>query len=188
MNSYENTVKDIRKNVEGTIDTLGTSANDAAQNAKKGFFETIGQVTRAFNSIRSMDTESVLGQLGLERRRSGVQSVFVFTGGFALGAGTALLLAPTSGSELRAKIAKSITTFLGPDAAQKVETFAANAKDAVEHAKSGAKDAFDSAKTSAKDAFDTAEKTVKSGVSEVQSDVADAKNKTRDHLKGGSLS
>jgi hypothetical protein len=54
--------------------------------------------------------EDVLGTMGLARRRSHVVDNLLFLGaGVAVGAGAALLLAPMSGRETRARIGKEVS-------------------------------------------------------------------------------
>ena len=54
--------------------------------------------------------EDILGTMGLSRRRSHVLENLLFLGaGAAVGAGAALLLAPTSGRETRARIGKEVS-------------------------------------------------------------------------------
>jgi hypothetical protein len=58
-------------------------------------------------AISQIDADSVLGTVGLSRRRSHLlENVGVFAVGALAGAGAALLFAPTSGSETRAKIGR----------------------------------------------------------------------------------
>lgn len=55
--------------------------------------------------LQALDSDDILGTIGLERRRSHVwESVAVFSLGAIAGAGAALLLAPASGRETRAKL------------------------------------------------------------------------------------
>jgi YtxH-like protein len=54
--------------------------------------------------------DDLLGTMGLSRRRSHILENLLFLGaGAAVGAGAALLLAPTSGRETRARIGKEVS-------------------------------------------------------------------------------
>ncbi len=63
---------------------------------------------RAVNAIRHLDVDDVLGIVGLERRSRWAEhllpSLALAAVSAAIGAGTALLLAPTSGAELRRRL------------------------------------------------------------------------------------
>jgi len=183
MSNVESSMKDFKKNLGGAVDDVGESADHAAKTAKKGFLETVGTMGRAFSAIRDMDGDRLLAEVGLERRRSGLQSVLVFSSGFLLGAGAGLLFAPTSGGDLRRKIGRSITTFFGPEIVEKVEHAAEEAKSGVASVVKSAKSTFDHAEKGAMGTLDQAEKGLKNGVSEVRDDFADATSKGRDQTK-----
>ncbi|HEX2735779.1 MAG TPA: YtxH domain-containing protein [Polyangiaceae bacterium] len=58
-------------------------------------------------TISRLDADDVLGTVGLARRRNYLlQDIALMGAGAAIGAGVALLIAPTSGAETRAKIGK----------------------------------------------------------------------------------
>ena len=63
-------------------------------------------------SVQNYGMDDVLGSIGLERRRSAMDRVLPALGwlgvGTAIGAGAALLLAPSSGKELRAKVSHQL--------------------------------------------------------------------------------
>ncbi len=63
---------------------------------------------RLINNIQGVGIDDVLGSVGLERRRSAMDKILPALGyiglGTVIGAGAALLLAPSSGKELRAKV------------------------------------------------------------------------------------
>ena len=74
---------------------------------------TIGSIIGASEAIRAarvFDLDDLLGVIGLERRRSRAERVLpalaVAAVSAAVGAGAALLLAPSSGSELRHRISE----------------------------------------------------------------------------------
>lgn len=63
-------------------------------------------------SIQGFGVDDVLGSVGLERRRSTLDKVLPAVGyvglGTVIGAGAALLLAPSSGKELRDKVSHQL--------------------------------------------------------------------------------
>jgi hypothetical protein len=76
---------------------------------------TLGSMVRArqlARGIQNVGINDALGLVGLERRRSAMEKVLPAVGwlglGTALGAGAALLLAPTSGRELRARVSDQL--------------------------------------------------------------------------------
>ena len=64
--------------------------------------------TAAANALRHLSAEDVLGSLGLTRRHGGFERALSAVGlvavGATIGAGVALMLAPSSGQKLRAQI------------------------------------------------------------------------------------
>ena len=69
-------------------------------------------VRELIKAIESVRLDGVLGSFGLERRPSGLAQVLPAAGlitiSAAVGAGIALLLAPTTGSKLRARLSDGI--------------------------------------------------------------------------------
>ena len=92
---------------------------------------TIGntlEVKRMMNGVRNIEPNDLLHRIGLERRRSTMDSVLpalgFFAVGAAIGAGLAVLFTPSTGSEVRGKIAKAAT-----DAKDKVEGLLASGEE-----------------------------------------------------------
>jgi len=92
---------------------------------KAKFLLSVGSAvlaSRIARSIQSVDADSVLGRVGLARNRSHVAENLAYLGAGALvGAGVALLLAPESGRDTRARIGRKIDE-LGEAAASAVES------------------------------------------------------------------
>jgi hypothetical protein len=65
---------------------------------------------RTLTDLKNMDKDDVLGLLGLETRQRVPIELWLgtFAAGLLVGAGVALLLAPTSGRELRADLKSRI--------------------------------------------------------------------------------
>lgn len=75
------------------------------------------EVKRMMNGVRHIDPDDLLHRIGLERRRSAMDVVLPALGFFAvgalIGAGVAVLVTPSSGPEVRRKIAKAATDAKG---------------------------------------------------------------------------
>jgi len=83
-------------------------------NIKKALW-TIGSLIgaqQAMKAIRRLETNDLLGLVGAERRRSTAHSLLPAVGwvslGAVVGAGTALLIAPSSGEELRQRLSERV--------------------------------------------------------------------------------
>lgn len=79
------------------------------------------EIKRMMNGVRHIDSNDILHRIGLERRHTAMDVILPAVGYFAVGAlvgaGVALLLTPSTGAEVRGKIAKAAT-----DAKDKVES------------------------------------------------------------------
>ena len=76
---------------------------------------TIGSLIgaeQAVNVARRFQADDLLGVIGLQRRRSATQVILPAIGlvtlGAAVGAGVALLIAPSSGAELRQRLSERV--------------------------------------------------------------------------------
>lgn len=78
------------------------------------------EVKRVMSGVRNFEPNDLLHHVGLEQRRSAMDSILpaigFFAAGAAIGAGLAVLFTPSTGKEVRGKIAKAAT-----DAKEKVE-------------------------------------------------------------------
>lgn len=78
--------------------------------------------SRVAKTLQSFEVDDVLGRVGLARNRSHVAENLAFLGcGILVGAGAALLLAPESGRDTRARLSRKIDE-LGEKAASAVES------------------------------------------------------------------
>ena len=59
---------------------------------------------QAAKALRRIDIDDALGYVGLERQKSALPTVALVALSAVVGAGAALLLAPTSGPELRSRL------------------------------------------------------------------------------------
>jgi hypothetical protein len=92
---------------------------------KAKFLLSVGSAvlaSRIARTIQGVDADTVLGRVGLARNRSHFAENLAYLGaGLMVGAGAALLLAPESGRDTRARIGRKIDE-LGEAAASAVET------------------------------------------------------------------
>ena len=87
--------------------------------------------------MRAVELNDVLGVLGLARRRSYVVQNLALLGiGAAVGAGVALLLAPTSGSEARKRLSQGVDK-LSEQAAEKLQQVQEEVSNLGGHATNG---------------------------------------------------
>ncbi len=86
------------------------------------------EVKRVMSGVRNFEPNDLLHHVGLEQRRSAMDSVLpalgFFAAGAAIGAGLAVLFTPSTGAEMRGKIAKAAT-----DAKEKVEGLLASSEE-----------------------------------------------------------
>jgi hypothetical protein len=89
------------------------------------------EVKRVMSGVRNFEPNDLLHHVGLEQRRSAMDSVLpalgFFAAGAAIGAGLAVLFTPSTGKEVRGKIAKAAT-----DAKEKVEGLLASSEEDTE--------------------------------------------------------
>jgi gas vesicle protein len=158
-------------------------------------------VTGIASMLRSLQPDDALGWVGLARRRSPLLSFAVFTAGFAAGAGAGLLLAPTSGAELRKNIFKGLQGLMGDakDVAEKAEAkvekiegkaekMAGKAKDKVEDLAGKAKDKVEDlagkAKDKAEDLADSAKDAARKVEDQVETKAAAATSAVKETFRG----
>ena len=150
---------------KGAVEAAKVGTGHAVTSARSTLMDGVHAVTGIASMLRSLGPDDALGWVGLARRRSPLRSFAVFTAGFAAGAGAGLLLAPTSGADLRKNIFKGLQGLMGDakDVAEKAEAkvekiegkaekLAGKAKDKVEDLAGKAKDKAEDLAGSAKDA------------------------------------
>ena len=174
------TVKDLMDSmVEGstsavdvaksTIDTAKTGTGHAVSSAQSTMMDGVHVVTGIASMLARLTANDALGWVGLSRRRSPLVSLAAFSAGIDAGVGAGLLLAPTSGADLRGAILKNLQGLLGDakDVAKsaeakvekiedKAEDLAGKAKDKVEDLAGKAKDKAETATSEAKNTFNDA--------------------------------
>lgn len=136
----------MKNAIDSTINELKQGAGAAANTAehiadatKGGFGDLLSKLGKAYSVARSFHLDDLVERAGYTRRSSTLGTVLTFTSGFALGAGTALLVAPTSGRKLRRRIASAVKSFVSTDTEEKVEALAKEGDIAMQKLKSVAK-------------------------------------------------
>jgi gas vesicle protein len=172
--------------MNGASHAAGT-AQHALENAKDGtehavasarstVMDGIHAFTSAVTMIRNLGVADALGWIGLERRRSPLAAMGIFSAGFAAGAGAGLLFAPMSGAAMRRKLAKG---FMGVEAEveaevkameHKAEALAGKAKDAVMKAEHAVEHAVEGGADAVKHGVESAAGAVKEGVKHATDD------------------
>ena len=105
---------------------------------------TAAAASRIARSASSLESDDVLGWLGLMRRRSTFwENVALVGAGVVAGAAGALLLAPRSGRETRKRLGESMNR-LGEEAVSKLEEAAEKVSAAKEQVVTGQKPQADS--------------------------------------------
>ncbi len=127
-------------------DLMGTAkegTGQAASSVRSTVLDGVHAITSVAAMLRGLGADDALGWVGLSRRRSPLVTMAIFGAGFAAGAGAGLLLAPTSGADLRRNLMKSVTGLWGQakDVAEKAETRIENLEHQAEDMASKAKDA-----------------------------------------------
>ncbi|NUO50374.1 MAG: YtxH domain-containing protein [Polyangiaceae bacterium] len=90
------------------FDEVRSGAETAAETAREKAGDLAEQASKAFGYLRSLPFEQLLWRIGLERRRSRLYGVGLFTAGLACGAVAGALFAPKAGKDLRATLNRSI--------------------------------------------------------------------------------
>ena len=143
------------RSIANTADDAMDQVKNTAVSAKGNLMDFGTQALKFINTLRVMEMRSadtVLDRIGLQRRESALRPFMWFAaGGLAVGA-VALALAPESGKNLRARVARML------------DKGVAKAKDA----ESKVEDVISDAKKTVTTAAHTAEARVQHGVEEVR--------------------
>jgi gas vesicle protein len=120
------------------------AARDATRDAVKGIRTTALDLARGAADVisiaRGLGLDDALRVVGLRRRRSVMGIAGPFAGGMAVGVAVGLMLAPSSGAELRALVVERFRA-LGDDARGAARDAAEGAREKV-HAATGRVDAI----------------------------------------------
>jgi len=147
----------------------------AVKSARSTFMDGIHAFTSAVTMIRNLGLADALGWIGLERRRSPLASIGIFSAGFAAGAGAGVLFAPMSGAAMRRKLVKG---FMGVEAEVEAEVKAMEGK--AEALAGKAKDAVVKAERTVEHAVVGGAESVKQGVESAASAVKDTVKQATD--------
>jgi hypothetical protein len=130
----------IANSAEHAASQVKEAATHTATRAKGNLMDFGTQVLKFVNNLRVMEmrgADNLLDRIGLQRQKSSLGPVLWFAAGAVTAGSVALVLSPTSGKELRRKIAKFLTTgiddakHLGHDVQAKVEGAVAEVKKSV---------------------------------------------------------
>jgi gas vesicle protein len=117
--------------VGGATGVAAGAATKAALGTRTHVLEAAMGAMSLLKLARAIDADDVLGLVGLmRRRRSPVGSILLIGGGIALGAGIGFLLAPVSGREARAFLARNLG-MIGGKVTDEVETLQGRATEVV---------------------------------------------------------
>ncbi len=103
----------IMSNAKDAAEHATDAIKDTGASAKSSLLDVGVQLMRLFNDARAMESrgvESLLGRVGLQRQQSAAVPVLWFAAGAAVATGATLLLAPTSGAELRKKLSGMLSS------------------------------------------------------------------------------
>ena len=134
---------EMQATAKNLMGSARTNTDHAASSVRSTVMDGVQAVTSLAAMVRHLSANDALGWVGLSRRRSPLGSMAIFGAGFAAGAGAGLLLAPTSGTELRRNLRKSLMGLWGEtkDVAERVETKVQKIEGEAEELVSSAKDA-----------------------------------------------
>ncbi len=130
------------------MNSVISSAKDSAEHAADTIQSDIGgtvkvlvafgtQVLRFYNQARAVEmpgVDNVLHSVGLQRRANPLVPVLLFAAGAAIAGGAALVLAPTSGRELRRKLGVMLTNANKSDLVKTVVKEVKEMEDTIESA------------------------------------------------------
>lgn len=178
---------------KGAVEAARVGTGHAVTSARSSLMDGVHAVTGIASILRNLHADDALGWIGLARRRSPLVSFAAFTVGFAAGAGAGLLLAPTSGAELRKNLFKGLQGLMGDakDVAEKAEArvekiedkaekLAGKAKNKVEDVAGKAKDRAEDLAGKAKDKAEDLAGKAKDKAEELAGSAKDAARKVED--------
>jgi gas vesicle protein len=192
MNDSINTAKHAVDNAKDGVEHAYVAAKDGVDHAystakgggARAFATTMSTlmtgvqgITSLASALRSLDRDDALSWIGLARRRGPFESIAIFGAGFVAGAGAGMLLAPTSGAELRKTLWGRVMSMKG-EATEQAKKIEGDAERAVHDAGAAVKDvthrAVDQADSMKQKAGQAAQSAVGSGLHTVGSAVKQA--------------
>jgi gas vesicle protein len=170
---------------KSAVETAKEGTGHAVTSARSTLMDGVHAVTGLASMLRSLQPEDALGWVGLARRRSPLLSFAVFTAGFAAGAGAGLLLAPTSGADLRKNLLKGLQGLMGDakDVAEKAEAKVEKIEDKAEKIAGKAKDKVENFAGKAKDKAEDLAGKAKDKAEDLAGNVKDAARKVEDKVE-----
>jgi hypothetical protein len=131
VHTVKNVIDSAREGGEQAIDAAREGTERAVSSTRSSLVDAVHAVTKVVEMLRRLDGDDALGWVGLERRRSPLATVMTFGAGVLVGTGVGMMLAPSSGAELRRTIRQILT---GLKASSSVEEAAEKVGDAVKQA------------------------------------------------------
>jgi hypothetical protein len=113
-------IEDVRDGAQNAWASTGAIASEA----KASFMDRLEQVARVARVVRAFGVDDLLYRVGLQRRRNPYAVSGAFGAGVLVGAGVALTLNSAPGREALAAVGKAFRSFVGPAAAEGVESTA----------------------------------------------------------------
>jgi hypothetical protein len=86
----------------------GEVAGDAGSAVRDTATDLVDKIYRLGKLVRGVSMVSALSAVGLQKKRGAMPTIVAFGAGVVIGAGAALIFAPTSGRLLRRKIANRV--------------------------------------------------------------------------------
>ena len=108
INAAKNVVESARGGAEQAFDSARHGTEKAVSSTRSALGEVFHTVSQIVGTLRSLDSEDALGWIGLTRRRGPLASMAIFGAGVVVGTGVGVLLAPTSGAEMRTGILRRL--------------------------------------------------------------------------------
>jgi gas vesicle protein len=131
MNTVKNALDAAREGSEQAMDAAKHGTQRAVATTRSTFFDAVHAVTGAVAILRKLDGDDALGWVGLARRRSPFAAIAAFGAGMMVGTGVGLMLAPSSGAQLRAQLLRRFSG-LTDEAKATAEHAATNVREAAE--------------------------------------------------------
>jgi gas vesicle protein len=109
IHTVKNALDSAREGGEHAIGAARQGTERAVSTTRSSLLDAVHAVTGLVAMLRRLDGDDALGWVGLARRRSPLASMMAFGAGIVVGTGVGVMLAPSSGAELRRTILKRLT-------------------------------------------------------------------------------
>ena len=173
INEAVGTAKDVMGSAKG-------GAEHAASSARSSLLDAAKVVVRAASTVRGLGFDDVLGWVGLMRRRSPLGLAGVFGAGVAVGAGVGLLLAPSTGTEMRRALLNRLDILM-----RQAGDKAKQAGNEVKQAERKVEEKVSEAARSVKGKIESAEERLHDTAEEMKSGISTGRHSQRGGFEGG---